>query len=75
MQRTLSSSKCHNKGIGLVHERCVALPSIRTHANHAIIGEVNDLSTGRTLAHRLRRRSGVVRGDAHAPRDDRVVEL
>jgi hypothetical protein len=51
-----------------------ALPSISTYAHHAITGEVHDLSTVRTFARLLRRRSGVVRGDTHAPRADRVVE-
>jgi hypothetical protein len=57
------------------HERCVTLPSISTEAHHAVSGVVNDLSTGRTLARRLRRRRGVVRGDTHAPRADHVVEV
>jgi hypothetical protein len=43
--------------------------------HHAIIGEVNDLSTARTLARRLLQRSGVVRDDVHAPRANRAVAL
>ena len=43
--------------------------------HHAIIGEIHDLPGVGALARWLRRRRGVLRGDARAPIADRVVEL